>query len=151
MVETQQMKNLLAEASKAGAKVVLVGDERQLQAIGAGGAFKSLSDSLGRAELTDIKRQTQDWARDLVRLFADGKADEALKKVKELEFLSTAKDKVEACEKLISAWKHKGVARPEEHLILAGTRADTEQLNTLAQSERRKAGELSRLQIGQHR
>jgi len=43
MVGTRQLERVLSHAAEAGAKVVLVGDPQQLQAIEAGAAFRSMS------------------------------------------------------------------------------------------------------------
>src|SRR3546814_953055 len=42
MIGTRQLQRVLSEAADAGAKVVLVGDTQQLQAIEAGAAFRLL-------------------------------------------------------------------------------------------------------------
>src|SRR5690606_19221274 len=67
MAGSRQMAELLKSAETVGAKVVLVGDSRQLQPIDAGGAFRALSERLGAAELSDIRRQRESWAQDMVK------------------------------------------------------------------------------------
>ncbi len=49
MIGSRQMERVLSAASAAGAKVVLVGDPEQLQAIEAGAAFRALSERHGAA------------------------------------------------------------------------------------------------------
>ena len=44
MIGSRQMERVLSEAERRGAKVVLVGDPEQLQAIEAGAAFRSLAE-----------------------------------------------------------------------------------------------------------
>ena len=48
---------------RAGTKVVLVGDDRQLAPIDAGGGFRALRLRLGASELTENRRQHQAWER----------------------------------------------------------------------------------------
>jgi conjugative relaxase-like TrwC/TraI family protein len=139
MVPTPQMKALIDSAAKAGAKVVLVGDSKQLQAIGQGGAFTSIAKRLGAATLTEIKRQTLTWGRELVHHFAKGEAAQALAKAQELGLLHVTATRDDAKTTLIKDWKAKGISRPDQNLILAGTRADAAVLNLLAQEERIKA------------
>src|SRR3546814_12696593 len=50
MIGSRQMERVLNEAEKHGAKVVLVGDVEQPQAIQAGAAFRSLTESTGAVE-----------------------------------------------------------------------------------------------------
>jgi conjugative relaxase-like TrwC/TraI family protein len=45
----------------AGAKLLLVGDHRQLAAVGAGGAMALLSDTIGSYELREARRFAQPW------------------------------------------------------------------------------------------
>ena len=44
MIGSRQLERVLSEAERRGAKVVLVGDPEQLQAIEAGAAFRSLAE-----------------------------------------------------------------------------------------------------------
>src|SRR3546814_7796388 len=61
MIGTRQMERVLSEAERAGAKVVLVGDPEQLQAIEAGAAFRSLAERHGAAEISEVRRQHEGW------------------------------------------------------------------------------------------
>ncbi|MFC7557645.1 Ti-type conjugative transfer relaxase TraA [Pseudoroseomonas wenyumeiae] len=67
MVGSRQMQRLLQQAQQAGAKVVLVGDPEQLQAIEAGAAFRALAERHGAAEISEVRRQRQDWQREATR------------------------------------------------------------------------------------
>ena len=60
MVGSREFGLLQAEALKAGAKLICVGDPKQLQPIGAGGIFKALMERHGKAELSAIQRQRTD-------------------------------------------------------------------------------------------
>jgi len=61
MVGSSDFAALQTEALKAGAKLVCVGDPKQLQPIGAGGIFGSLMERHGRAEISNIQRQRTDF------------------------------------------------------------------------------------------
>lgn len=67
MVGTRQLERVLSHAAEAGAKVVLVGDPQQLQSIEAGAAFRSLVERHGGAEISEVRRQRDDWQRDATR------------------------------------------------------------------------------------
>lgn len=58
MVGTRQLHRLIDHTAKVGAKLVLVGDPKQLAEIEAGGLFASLARRLGHAELTENRRVT---------------------------------------------------------------------------------------------
>jgi Ti-type conjugative transfer relaxase TraA len=78
MIGSRQMERVLSHAEKAGAKVVLVGDAEQLQAIEAGAAFRALTERHGAAEITEIRRQREGWQREATRELATGRTGDAL-------------------------------------------------------------------------
>ena len=78
MVGSRKMHELLSLAEKARAKIVLVGDKRQLPAIEAGAAFRLLQETLGCSELSGIRRQESERDRQAVRDLAVGHAGKAL-------------------------------------------------------------------------
>ena len=61
MVGSREFDLLQSETAKAGAKLVCVGDPKQLQPIEAGGIFRSLMDIHGKAEISNIQRQRTDY------------------------------------------------------------------------------------------
>src|SRR3546814_205287 len=78
MIGTRQMECVLSHAEQAGAKVVLVGDPEQLQAIEAGAAFRAVTERHGWAEITEIRRQCEDWQSDATMALATGRAGEGI-------------------------------------------------------------------------
>src|SRR5207247_2611194 len=57
MVGSRKLTRLLEHAHRDGAKVVLVGDDRQLAAVDAGGGFRALRLRLGARELAENRPQ----------------------------------------------------------------------------------------------
>lgn len=78
MIPTRQLARLVDHAARAGAKLVLVGDHRQLPEIEAGGAFRALTTRLPVIELRENRRQTERWERDALARLRDGRVDDAL-------------------------------------------------------------------------
>jgi ATP-dependent exoDNAse (exonuclease V) alpha subunit len=78
MLGSRKLARLLEHAEQARAKVVLVGDDRQLAAIDAGGGFRALRLRLGAAELTENRRQHQAWEREALELIRSGLVEEAV-------------------------------------------------------------------------
>lgn len=66
MAATKDLDHITAVATRAGAKVLLVGDWAQLSPVQAGGAFKLLADDQGAdvATLHDVHRFRHEWERD---------------------------------------------------------------------------------------
>jgi Ti-type conjugative transfer relaxase TraA len=149
MVGTNDLARLVGHVKDAGAKLVLVGDSKQLQPIAAGSPFARIEKDLGRAELTHITRQQIDetdklphWRREAVTLFADGRSKEALGMFAERGLLSVEGNRAKACAQLVNDWTaNGGVEDPKNHLILAGTNDDVRALNALCQRERLKTAD----------
>ena len=57
MVGTRTIGRLVDETAASGAKLILVGDPRQLAEIDAGGTFRALANRLGAIELNENRRQ----------------------------------------------------------------------------------------------
>ena len=61
MVGSREFDLLQSQTVDAGAKLVCVGDPKQLQPIDAGGIFRSLMEKHGKAEISNIQRQRTDF------------------------------------------------------------------------------------------
>ena len=80
MVPTRALAELVEHVERRGAKLVLVGDDRQLPEIGAGGAFGALARRLPAIELRENRRQVAAWEREALALLRDGDADGAVRR-----------------------------------------------------------------------
>ena len=78
MLDSRVTGELLAEARRAGAKVILAGDDRQLASIERGGLFTELRQRHGAAEITEVTRQRSDWQRQAARDLAEGRFGDAV-------------------------------------------------------------------------
>lgn len=78
MLGTRQLDELARRIDDADAKLILVGDSRQLQAIEAGGAFRGIQDRIGCAELLDNRRQQREADREMTLAFRQGRAADGL-------------------------------------------------------------------------
>jgi len=78
MVATRKLAPVLAHAERAGAKVVLVGDDRQFASIEAGGGFRALRLRLGASELTINRRQVEAWEQQAIDDVRAGNLEQAL-------------------------------------------------------------------------
>ncbi|MBE1526723.1 Ti-type conjugative transfer relaxase TraA [Sphingopyxis sp. OAS728] len=140
MVGTRQLKRVVSEAEKQGAKVVLVGDPQQLQAIEAGAAFRSVAESHGAVEIMDIRRQQEDWQRQATRELATGRTGEAIGRYAEAGFVHAAETREAARAELVDGWD-----RDRQHysdasrIILTHTNDEVRALNE-AVRDRLKAG-----------
>jgi len=143
MIGSRQMERVIGEAEKRGAKVVLVGDPQQLQAIEAGAAFRSIAERHGSVEITDIRRQRDDWQRDATRHLATGRTGEAVRAYEEHGAVHAAETREQARADLIGGWDRDRHARPDAtRIILAHTNDEVHTLNLAARDRLRASGEL---------
>ncbi|MDG3065994.1 MobF family relaxase [Thauera mechernichensis] len=80
MIDSRKMARVSQLARDAGAKLILVGDHKQLQPVGAGATFRHLAAEQPVARLQQIGRQREQWAREAVREMSRGEAEVALSK-----------------------------------------------------------------------
>jgi Ti-type conjugative transfer relaxase TraA len=143
MIGTRQMERVISEAEKRGAKVVLVGDPEQLQAIEAGAAFRSIAERHGAHELTHIRRQRKDWQRDATRMLATERTAEAIASYDEHGHVHAAETREQARAELIEGWDADRKTAPNaSRLILTHTNDEVQALNGLARERLRQAGAL---------
>jgi len=143
MIGTRQMERVLSEAERAGAKVVLVGDAEQLQAIEAGAAFRALAERHGAAEINEVRRQHEDWQKDATRALATGRTGEAVHVYAEHGMVHAAETREAARESLVEGWDRARIADPDKtRIILTHTNAEVRDLNLAARDRLRDAGEL---------
>lgn len=140
---TRQMERVLSAARDAGAKVVLVGDPEQLQAIEAGAAFRSLAETHGAVEITEIRRQRTDWQRDATRALATGRTGEAIHAYDEKGMVHAADTREAARAELVDGWDQARVDDPSKsRIILTHTNAEVRDLNIEAREKLRARGAL---------
>ncbi|MGH7022555.1 MAG: AAA family ATPase, partial [Caulobacteraceae bacterium] len=145
MIGSRQMERVISRARDAGAKVVLVGDPEQLQAIEAGAAFRAIAEQVGAYEITKVRRQREDWQREATRALATGRTGEALGAYDAHGHVHAAPSREDARSELVDRWDRARLAEPDKsRIILAHTNAEARALNDLARARLRDAGELGR-------
>jgi Ti-type conjugative transfer relaxase TraA len=143
MVGTRQLERVLSHAAEAGAKVVLVGDPQQLQAIEAGAAFRSIHERHGGAEIGEVRRQREDWQRDATRDLANRKAGNALGAYRAHGMVHEAQTREQARGDLIERWDRDRQASPDKsRIILTHTNDEVRALNAAARERMRTGGDL---------
>ena len=130
MNDTRLMAGLIRETEKAGAKLLLIGDESQVPPVSAGNPFKTLKKELGFAELTENRRQRQEWQKDASREIRAGEVKEALRKYIDAGMIAIAKDRDEAIKETVEGFLDRfNVGDPTRTLLTAYKRADVAELN----------------------
>jgi Ti-type conjugative transfer relaxase TraA len=144
MCGTRHMARLVEHVSNTpGARLMLLGDAKQLQSITAGGPFKYLASALGEAKLENIRRQEAQWARDAVKAFQQGRARDAIAAFVQQGHFHLSESRPQAMAQLVAQWKSDGgIFKPGSVLMLASLNSEVKELNLRAQAERIRAGEV---------
>jgi Ti-type conjugative transfer relaxase TraA len=143
MVGTRQLQRVLAEAAGADAKVVMVGDVQQLQAIEVGAAFRLLAQAHGAAEIGEVRRQSVEWMREATRAFACQRTSEALAAYADHGMVHADDTRDTARAALIDRWDAGRRAEPDaSRIILTHTNKEVEMLNRAARERLHEQGEL---------
>ena len=144
MLDSRVTGELLTEAKRAGAKVVLAGDDRQLASIERGGLFAELRQRHGAAEITEVTRQRVGWQRHAARDLAEGRFDSAVQAFDRYGAITWTAGGDAARAALVARWTADTLADPRaSRFVFAYTNADVSQLNAELREVRRDRGELA--------
>jgi hypothetical protein len=137
MLGSRKLGRLLEHAEQARSKVVLVGDDRQLAPIDAGGGFRALRLRLGASELVENRRQHQAWEREALDLVRSGLVEEAVAAYQAHDRVVVADSKTAATLALLQDWwtafQQAEHDLAQEVVVLAARRTEVDRLNTVCQ------------------
>lgn len=129
MLGSRRMSELLGKATQAGARIVLVGDTKQLQAIDAGRMFSKLQESgaMKTVQMTENIRQEDEIYKDIARSVAEKKLDQAFAKLEENGAIRQIEKK---SERLTTITKDYLTKNPRHTLIVIPLNEDRNELNS---------------------
>ena len=133
MAGTRDLARLLAAAEDRDVKVVLVGDHRQLSSIDAGGLFATLATRPDALQLTDNRRQQQQWERDALAELRDGDVAQALVAYERFGRIARAATADAARTALVIDW-HTATRAGHATAMIAARRDDVDELNQRART-----------------
>ncbi len=150
MVGTRNLARLLDYADRAGSKVVLIGDDRQLASIDTGGAFRAFRLRLGATELRGNHRQQTALGQQVAALFRAGRQDEAFDRLVEHGKVIVCRTEAEANAAQVRDWWQR-FRDGQQAGMIAFTHAETTRLNAAARALMAEDGRLGpdALQVGE--
>lgn len=141
MVGTRNIHRLLQSTTAAGAKLVLVGDPRQLAEIEAGGLFRALARKQGCSELTENRRQRDPNQRAVVRSLRTGDTERALRRLRRTGHLTVLDNADHLRDRMADDWLLE-TRDGKAAVMLALHRSDVTDLNHRARARLRATGVL---------
>lgn len=146
MIAATDMATVLEWAEQNGVTVTLIGDHRQLQAVGPSGLFRQFHDTRPGAELVENLRQQTDTGRECASFLRDGDPEQALHVLAQSGQLVVTTSQTEAEHVLVQAWAARAAQVPDplDRLHSTGLESDRNDqvdiLNSLARREARNRG-----------
>lgn len=139
MVGTRDLARLIEVTHAADAKLVLVGDPRQLPEIEAGGTLAALVSRIGATELTQNRRQVDRSDRFALAALRQGRSEVALATYERAGRVHTAASLREAQVALVGSWTA-AFEEGRDAVMLAVARQEVAALNELARAQLRQTG-----------
>jgi conjugative relaxase-like TrwC/TraI family protein len=141
MVGSRHLHRLLRATTAPGARLVLVGDHRQLAEIDAGGLFAALARRFGCAELSENRRQRDPAQRAVVRALRDHDAERALLRLRRMGRLTVLHNAEHVRDRMAEDWLLE-YRDGKQAVMLALHRSDVADLNRRARARLRALGVL---------
>jgi conjugative relaxase-like TrwC/TraI family protein len=145
MGDTERLDKLTRAVEERGARMILVGDHRQLPSVGAGGMFARLQRVAPTCELHDVVRTSEPGERDAWAALRAGEPAQAMAHYRDRGRLHFSETRVEAVD--TAARRYDELARDRDHdrvaLMTDASNAEVDALNLRVQALRLRRGELS--------
>lgn len=156
MVGTRDLHALSEKCAEAKAKLVLVGDPRQLQPVTWGAPMRLLEQE-GHTKLTEIRRQQTQEGRDIANLFYELPSGKPGARSREQSLSQSAKiwkrlekggmihgfdDKTKAMKQMANDWFKSGVDE-RERLAICSSNADVAAMNHVMRDHAKATGRLA--------
>ena len=109
MVDVERFSSLLNAVHQLGVKLIVVGDGAQLQPVEAGPAFRLVTGRVGKAELTTVLRQKEDWQKQATVLFGKQQTQAALQQYRDKGHVHIIDAKLPSLAEVIAAQDWKGL------------------------------------------
>lgn len=130
LISSEDTHILLKAVEKSGAKIILVGDRNQLQAIGGAGGLPLVARAVENASVSTIVRQREAWARDAVTAFGNGEAVAALGSYAERGLLVETEGDAALIREIGDRWEQLRRADiSKKTLLIAKTNAEVRAIN----------------------
>jgi conjugative relaxase-like TrwC/TraI family protein len=129
MADTRTLQQLVTAATHVGARVVLVGDHRQLPEVVAGGGFAYATQHADTvAELAINRRQQQPWEQQALTALRDGNVVDAVDAYIAHRRVIVTPDNTTLIDRAVGTW-NQARARGLDAVLVAGTNETVDRLN----------------------
>ncbi len=149
MADTRRLDALSDVVERSGGKLVVIGDARQLPAIGAGGLFERLSDTAPTARLSEVRRTSDPQERQAWADLRAGRAEQAMAHYQARGQLHFADTREQALEGAVKQWDELAEREGVQQVALMSdaSTGEIDRMNARAQYLRAERGELGEQEV----
>jgi len=143
MLATKHLAELMGRAEEAGAKLILVGDDKQLASIEHGGMFGALKEEHGAAELHTVRRVADADQKTAFNAMHRGDFRAALDVFKDRGAIHWTEGEDATQAALVESYAQASAQEPgKTRFAFAYTNAEVDALNSAIRQKREERGEL---------
>lgn len=143
MVGTRDMEAVMTAAQQSGAKVLLLGDRRQLASVSGASALRAVADIVERsAVMHEVRRQEVDWQRAATVVMAQGDSESGLRAYAMNDRIKMVSGADAAQDRVIVLWQEQRASHGDDVLIITRRNDDAAALNRKARQALRTEGKL---------
>lgn len=129
-VSSRDMQKLTALTKENESKLILVGEDKQMQAIQNPGAMGYLASTLGSSRINTIRRQREEWSCKAVMQMRDGHTLPALTAHDHRGLIHWCNDQEDTVNLLVQHWHRYQQKQPNKNsLIIANTWAEVQSIS----------------------
>ena len=135
MVGSKQMAEVIKKVEMAGAKLILVGDEKQLQPIAAGGILRVTDKETQKvapeysSAVVDIRRQREPWMKEIVTEAAQGHVEKSLEALDKRGKINVYSNAAEARSSLVDKFIKENKNDVSEGIVMTNRKYDVQKIN----------------------
>ncbi len=143
MVGTRDMEAVLTAAQQSGAKVLLLGDRRQLASVSGASALRAVAEVVERSAIMhEVRRQEVDWQRAATVVMAQGDSEAGLRAYALNDRIELVSGADAAQDRVIALWREQRARHGDDVLIVTSRNADAAVLNLKARQVLRNENKL---------
>ncbi|MFZ6007214.1 MAG: MobF family relaxase [Nitrospirota bacterium] len=132
MLGSRKMHELMQRAEQADAKLVLIGDTKQLQAIEAGKSFKDLQQNgMATVRMSEVQRQKEENYKDIVKDISDKRIEKAFDKLEKQDKIHEISNRDDR----LNAIKDDYLQSNKNTIVVTARNADRNELNKMIRDE----------------
>ncbi len=147
MLSTKQMAELIRQSEVAGARLILVGDVKQLASQEAGAAFRQVQEKTQTFVLDEIVRQVNQDAKSAVEKSIENDLQQAFEHVDRVGGVHELKTREERIEAIAADYARLSEKDRERSIVIAPGRDDREEINRAIRTKLQHQGEVKTAEV----